>query len=140
MPVLEPATNPSPATTSDEPNDEAHPEAKQEAAAPAESKPSERPSSADKAATASAEDANAPQPAAPLDSEDDQGSAAETPRKPLVPVLPVSIPKESLGGNGAKPGVVHLPAVEPQGQGTDRDDAQRLTSGTLPQYRATGTP
>ena len=139
-------SEPAPIATPD--NDAEPVETKEETTTP-ESKPSPEatPASdpADKPTPAPHADAGtdgtAPPPSAATTApQDDPEPAAEEPRKPLVPVLPVSIPNDSAGGKGDWSGIVRLPPVEHQGLGSNNCDTSRLFSGTLPSYPTTKTP
>jgi hypothetical protein len=78
------------------------------------------------------------QPAAALD--DGQASSGEELRKPLVPVLPISVAKDVANGADLAAGVCRLPPVDRNGLSPNQYDTSRLFSGTIPDYPRTKTP
>jgi len=81
-----------------------------------------------------------PSPVAELPADTDQTAALAESRKPLVPVLPISVPKDAAGNADPAAGIHRLPPVDHSGPGPgDRYTAQ-FFAGAVAVYPSTSNP
>jgi hypothetical protein len=96
---------------------------------------------------AQSEDPAPPQPAQPENpvpaeppADSDQTAALAESRKPLVPVLPISVPKDAAGNADPAAGICRLPPVDHSGpRPGDRYTAQ-FFAGAVAVYPSTSNP
>ena len=81
-----------------------------------------------------------PSPTAEPPADSDQTAALAESRKPLVPVLPASVPKDAAGNADPAAGICRLPPVDHSGPGPgDRYTAQ-FFAGAVAVYPSTSNP